>query len=253
MATWIAHLRIAERLLVQLDGLDAAAFALGNIAPDSGIPDEKWEHFDPPPKVTHFQIYDHPRFRSEDLRFYRQHLLPLRGARPDAALFSIRLGYFFHLVTDNLWYQQVARPAVERWRANFSDDATFWNEIKGDWYGLDHAYVRAHTGSLFWRVFVRCRYERDDLPFLPPQAVRRQLAYIQDWYRSDDDEIRALLARPFVYLTLAQMDTFVDGAVRRLTEIYRRAWLEGTPADGKVSALEMMEEEGCAGPGRGSA
>ncbi|TLN08164.1 hypothetical protein FDZ74_12365, partial [bacterium] len=98
MATWITHLRIAERLLAELPAggtpLDEVAFALGNIAPDSGVPDEKWEHFDPPPQVTHFQIHDHPDLRSADLRFYRDYLLPLRAARPDTALFSIRLGYF---------------------------------------------------------------------------------------------------------------------------------------------------------------
>ena len=240
MATWIVHLRIAERLLGELDAvLDESAFALGNIAPDPGIPDENWEHFDPPPRVTHFQV-EHPRYRSADLAFYREHLLPLRTASPDAALFSLRLGYFFHLITDNLWYQQVGRPAWERWRGDFADDAAFWSEIKGDWYGLDHAYVRAHPESLFWRVFVGCRYERDDLPFLPPQAVRRQLAYIQDWYRSDDAEIRAMLARPFEYLSAAQAEAFVAGACEQLAAIYRRGWLEEEPVDAAVSALEWL-------------
>jgi energy-converting hydrogenase Eha subunit F len=40
MATWIAHLRLAENLLEKIEGLDAAWFAIGSIAPDSGIPDE---------------------------------------------------------------------------------------------------------------------------------------------------------------------------------------------------------------------
>jgi phytoene dehydrogenase-like protein len=241
MATWIVHLRIAERLLGELNAtLDEYAFALGNVAPDSGIPDENWEHFDPPPKVTHFQV-EHPRYRSADVTFYRDYLLPLHHATPDAGLFSLRLGYFFHLITDNLWYQQVGKPAMERWRGEFADDAAFWSEVKGDWYGLDHAYVRAHPGSLFWRVFTGCRYERDDLPFLPPQAVRRQLAYIQDWYRSDDDEIRAMLARPFEYLSAAQAEAFVDGACEKLAAIYRRGWLEGAAVDGAVSALEWLD------------
>jgi len=89
-------------------------------------------------------------------------------------------------------------------------------------------------------VFVGCRYERDDLPFLPPQAVRRQLAYIQDWYRSDDDEIRAMLARPFEYLSAAQAEAFVAGACEQLAAIYRRGWLEEEPVDAAVSALEWL-------------
>jgi len=242
MATWIVHLRIAERLLAELPGLDEAAFALGNIAPDSGIPDEKWEHFDPPPRVTHFQIEDHPSLRSADLRFFRENLSPLREAKPDLALYSIRLGYFFHLITDNLWYQQVARPAWQRWRAEFGDDSAFWEEIKGDWYGLDHAYVRAHPDSLFWRVFIHCRYERDDLPFLPPTAVRRQMAYIQDWYRSNDAEINAMLARPFIYLSQAQVDAFVEEACEKLKKIHQLVWQTGAELDGRLSALELLPE-----------
>jgi len=241
MATWIVHLRIAETLLNQLPRLDESAFALGNIAPDSGIPDEQWAHFDPPPQVTHFQIPDHPRFRSADLRFYRDYLQPLDGGAAESALFSIRLGYFFHLITDNLWYAQIGRPAMQRWRGSFSDDPAFWDAIKGDWYGLDHRYVRAHPESLFWRVFVGCRYDRDDLPFLPPAAVQRQLAYIQDWYRSDDAEIRAMLARPFTYLNQPQVDAFIAAACAKLAGIYRRVWIEKMDVDGKISALEMTD------------
>lgn len=38
MATWIVHLRLAERLLPLIQGLDEAYFAIGSVAPDSGIP-----------------------------------------------------------------------------------------------------------------------------------------------------------------------------------------------------------------------
>jgi len=34
------------KLVNRITGLDPAYFAVGNIAPDSGIPDENWEHFD---------------------------------------------------------------------------------------------------------------------------------------------------------------------------------------------------------------
>jgi hypothetical protein len=47
------HLRLAENLLEMIDGLDGRSFAIGNIAPDSGIPDEKWESFEPPKEVSH--------------------------------------------------------------------------------------------------------------------------------------------------------------------------------------------------------
>ena len=45
MASWIVHLRIAENLLGFIPDLEPARFAVGNIAPDSWMPDEKWENF----------------------------------------------------------------------------------------------------------------------------------------------------------------------------------------------------------------
>jgi len=52
MASWIVHLRLAENLLGLIPdhsaarsrrSLEPASFAVGNIAPDSGMTDEKWE------------------------------------------------------------------------------------------------------------------------------------------------------------------------------------------------------------------
>ncbi len=79
MASWIVHLRIAENLLGLLPHLEPDRFAVGNIAPDSGIPDEKWENFTPPPWVTHFGVQSSSHRQLADLEFYRRYLLPLRG------------------------------------------------------------------------------------------------------------------------------------------------------------------------------
>ena len=42
MASWMVHLRIADRLLDEIEKIDATAFVMGNIAPDSGVPNENW-------------------------------------------------------------------------------------------------------------------------------------------------------------------------------------------------------------------
>ncbi len=240
MATWIVHLRIAEHMLGVISGLQEDAFTLGNVAPDSGIPDENWEHFDPPPKVTHFQPEDNSLFRCADLDFFRAYLSPntsLLGKED----FSIRLGYFFHLVTDNLWYLRVGKPAWERWRAQFSTDAKFWDEIKSDWYGLDHIYVRNHPESLFWRVFVKCAYQEDSLPFLPPQAVQHQLTHIQNYYRSNKQNVLGMLKRPFHHLNMSQVDGFVDEANRKLFDIYQKLWIDKIATDDCMSSLQLID------------
>ena len=173
MATWIAHLRLAENLLERLPGLDAAQFALGNVAPDSGIPDANWEKFDPPPEITHFKVSDGVLKDLADLEFFRRYL-----AGNDPALnpgrFSFRLGYFFHLVTDNLWTLLIGRPTHARYGEQFAANPKFIWEVKEDWYGLDFIYLRDHPQSLFWRVFLNAQPDGFDLDFLPRHALEHQ-------------------------------------------------------------------------------
>ena len=57
MASWMVHLRIADKLLDQIPGLSPTEFIVGNIAPDSGVPIADWSAFSPPTKISHFKIH----------------------------------------------------------------------------------------------------------------------------------------------------------------------------------------------------
>jgi hypothetical protein len=237
MATWITHLRIAENLLVDIPGLDSAQFAIGNIAPDSGIPDEKWEKFDPPPQVTHFKRSESVHKDIADLDFYRKYLADV--SPHDSRRFSFRLGYFFHLIVDNLWTVKVGKPTEEKYPDQFAADKDFIWEVKRDWYGLDQIYVRTHADCLFWRVFVEAQPDSADLDFLPPQALSRQLDYIKTFYQRRDEKIDEMCARPFIYLSAEEMNLFVDESSLKLLQIYRRLWPDPPLLDNLYSALEL--------------
>jgi hypothetical protein len=239
MATWVAHLRIAEELLLHIPDLNAAQFAIGNVAPDSGIPDEKWEKFDPPPRITHFKRSASVHKDIADLDFYRQYLAGLEGRRQPAC-FSFRLGYFFHLITDNLWTIAVGRPTQERYPEQFAADKNFIWEVKKDWYGLDHMYVRSHPDGLFWRVFLQAEPDSADLDFLPPQALTRLIEYVKSYYQRRDQEIEVMCARPFIYFSASGMDSFVIEAAARLKKIYHSLWPDPPALDGFFSALELI-------------
>jgi hypothetical protein len=128
MASWIIHLRIAENLLGLFPDLDPAHFAVGNIAPDSGIPNENWEKFTPPPEVTHF------------------------------------------------------------------------SDSSGD---------------------------------------QQNVAHIQQYYQRTDANVQALYNLPYIYLSAAQADGFVEASTRQISRIYKQLWIDGLPADGLVSALVL--------------
>jgi hypothetical protein len=241
MATWIAHLRIAEALLEQINGLDAPQFYIGNIAPDSGIPDENWEHFDPPKQVTHFMpASQKSSFDILDAEFYRGYLQGLTPAADDGR-FSGRMGYFFHLITDNLWWRWIGLPTQKRFKDQFEADPKFIWTVKEDWYGQDFIYVRDHPQCAYWTTFLHVPAPRCELDFLPTAAIERNIHYIQEYYQRQDEEIQARYHLPYLYLTKEQMDGFVDGTIRQIRAIYHLLWLDGRqPADNITSTLEML-------------
>jgi hypothetical protein len=241
MATWIAHLRIAEDLLARIPGLDSGQFAIGSIAPDSGVPDENWEEFNPPPEVTHFKRSRSVHKDIADLEFYRSYLADVSPA--DTARFSFRLGYFFHLITDNLWTLEVGWPTQERFPEQFAADEQFIWEVKLDWYGLDHLFVREHPDCLFWRIFLEVEPEDAEVDFLPPEALDRQISYIKKYYQKDDQEIRDMMSRPMAYLPKSEMDRFVIDACERIFSLYRLLWPSPPELVGLESALELLNSD----------
>ena len=244
MASWIVHLRIAEMILSHLPELDAGQFAIGNVAPDSGVPDENWENFNPPAEVTHFKKQKNTPNELgvyEDLRFYRQYLQGKVTLEKDPKRFSFLLGYFFHLITDNLWADRIARPTQQRYKSEFAQNSGFIWEVKKDWYGLDFAYVRSHPDSIFWSVFLDSHYEIEYLNYFPPQAIANQLDYIKTFYQRMDEKVdNQLRLTNNIYLNEAEMALFVDGSYRDLLRIYQAIWDRNVMVRGLVSAVELL-------------
>ena len=239
MATWIVHLRLAENLLDLIPNLDAGQFSVGNIAPDSGIPDENWENFDPPSNVTHFLSPEKEWVGSADSAFYKIHFSAIDMAK-EKDHFSFHLGYFFHLLTDNLWREKIFIPTQERLSEEFAADSKFISKVKKDWYGLDLAYVRDHPDSLFWRVFLDAQPDACDLDFLPIAAVNQQLQYIKAFYKEYEKEIREFYFPPYIYLTQEEVDGFVDEVTQRLYRIYQALWVEKIPITDEKSILSTV-------------
>jgi hypothetical protein len=244
MASWIVHLRIAEKLLGRSEGLDGVQFGIGSIAPDSGIPDEKWEKFDPPAEILHFQSTTSKRRQCSDLDFYRNYLEEMDWPGEDAARFSFSLGYFFHLIVDNLWEKQIGIPTEHlfenKYFGKFKDKGEFFREAKRDWYGLDFIYLRDHPESFFWQTFLKGDIQSMSLEFLPQEALKQRVDYIKNFYQREDEAVQVLMTRPWVYLSKERMDGFVEEAVQTVYQIYDLLWLRGVDAGHHKTALELV-------------
>lgn len=236
MGTWISHFRIAERLLERLPDLDAEAFILGNVAPDSGRPNADWTAFDPPKTVTHFLEPGEDEGRIRDLQFYRDFVRPAQ--REDRRKFSFILGYFTHLVSDNLWMHLIGQPTTQTFAAQFSmDRAGTWDRVKDDWYGLDHKFLRDVPDNVFARVVVDAINPPSPLPFLPADALADRLDELRTFYGNSE---ALVLDRPYPYLSEASMNRVIQDSARTITELLARLSAGDIPDTAEVS-LRLLE------------
>lgn len=182
MGTWICHLRIAEKLLPHFPELDKTLFTFGNLAPDSGIPNEDWTEFDPPKEVTHYLHKGEGEWMIRDLDYYREHLADL-NPQDDIQKYSFRLGYFIHLFSDILWSKYIHHTTVNSFRELIDEDqGKAWKLFKKDWYGLDQVYNYTHKDGLFWQVIHPVPNPPSYLPFIHENALHQQYDYIRKFY-----------------------------------------------------------------------
>ena len=210
MASWMVHLRIADRLLDSLPQLSAVDFVVGNIAPDSGIPNEDWTIFAPSTAVTHFRVDpSNPRAIQIPV-FVERYFTPARRASYTPAQNSFFLGYLVHLLTDQLWSTKVLTALMERFPDQWQADRQgLIVRAKEDWYDLDYKYLRQHPDFRAFRIYSGAvGYQNVFMSEFAPDAFDNRRQYITSFYLEENDH----LDREYPYLNEAQMDSFVSDA-----------------------------------------
>jgi hypothetical protein len=239
MGTWICHLRIAEKLLPHFPQLDKVTFTYGNLAPDSGIPNETWTEFDPPKEVTHFLEKGEGEDKIRDLVYYCEYLANI-SPQEDIQKYSFRLGYFIHLIGDLLWMKYLGSTTKTAFRELIAEDeGKAWKLIKKDWYGLDQVYNHAHKEGLFWQVIHKTPNPPSYLPFVQEIALHQQYDYIRKFYGEYDPYW--FEDRKYPYLNKATMSRIVDDTVKATLFILKQA--KETNLANLQSSVEILPTE----------
>lgn len=209
MATWLVHLRIADRILEMLP-LPRREFLAGNIAPDCGFPNGNG--FDPPTEVTHWTKSG--RKRDCDYIGFANAMLPLAKDEGERALI---LGYYSHLVTDVLWTRDIDEPAKRRFPELFRDHREeYYRLVKADWYDNDAAFLAKHPEFPVLTELSEIRCECAAFPYYKRDNINAQIINIAEFYRE-----RQYNGREFVYITSPQVDEFVEIATGEIIRLLR--------------------------------
>ena len=203
MATWVAHMRIAEHFMKAHENFNNERFLVGNIGPDCGVPDAEWRSFTPDKNVTHWLDTDGQTINADD---FKSRYLTQRDER-----YPFYLGYYFHLLTDTEWSKLHDRKKTEAAYAPLQTDPGFIWTVKKDWYGQDHLFLQNHPDSIFYTLFSKIdAFPNEYFDFYPENAFIRQVKYITEFYLSAKEDPN----RDFPYLSQREMDSFVENTIK---------------------------------------
>lgn len=223
MASWMVHLRVADKLLDKLPNLAETEFVVGNIAPDSGVPNEDWSAYFPNKEVSHFKMARENGKKGICVEEYiRQYFTEEMRIGYSQKQYSFYLGYLVHLLTDILWKKEIFETAVEAEKEEYVlDPAKMVWKWKADWYDLDFCYLRDNPRFRAFEIYEMAKgFSNTYLDIFAEDAFDNRRKYITEFYHQENDN----LDREYPYLTKEEMDTFVERAekfvIQELQELH---------------------------------
>lgn len=214
MASWMVHLRIADKLLDQIPDLSLVEFIVGNIAPDSGVPNDDWSAFTPNTTISHFKTHGN---KADPQEFAAKYFTPSLQKEYSAQQYSFYLGYLTHLITDVLWVRDIYAPSKVKFPELMAElgDNFIW-KMKEDWYDLDFKYLRDHPCFRAFKVYLGAEgFVNEFMDEFSPEAFDNRREYITGWYLVGKDG----LDREYPYLSEAEMDAFVEASTNEILDI----------------------------------
>lgn len=185
MATWIMHLRVAEKLKDIFSDLDIAAYYVGAIAPDSGKMVDDFTYV-PTKDVSHWKregVSYEQRFL-DNTEFYKKYCL----SQTDKFKKSLCLGYFVHILTDTIYVRDIIHPYIAKhgwdfWKANITN-------IRKGWYEIDFRFLAENENYLPYELLKTVKpFDNSFLDYFAPNDVYERIQFAINLYsKAETDE-----------------------------------------------------------------
>lgn len=224
MASWMVHLRIADKLMNEISNLSYTEFVVGNIAPDSGVPNDDWSAFTPSGDVSHFKTTDEEGFKDIHLNEYVEQFYTVeQRKRYNDKQKSFYLGYLTHLLTDMMWANGIVRPSKDKFKSLFDKDRTVWvRTLKKDWYDLDFLYIKKNPNFRSYLIYKNSvGFNNDYIDLFSVDAFENRRKYIANFYSGGRENVE----REYTYLKEEEMNRFVDESSEKISQILKEEYM----------------------------
>ena len=221
MASWMIHLRVADGLLDRLEDIDETAFVMGNIAPDSGVPNADWSAYVPSKDVSHYKTKEQDIAFYDIGRFLAEYFSPSRQKAYSRRARSFFMGYWAHLLTDREWIIRIMQPSVEAYPEEWAADRmALIRKLKKDWYDLDFLYLEQHPDFRAFQIYEQAKgFENDLMGMFSRGAFDDRRQYICGFYRGEHGNLH----REYPYLTPGEADRFVAEAINQVALEFQKS------------------------------
>lgn len=234
MASWMVHLRVADKLYNIIENLSEKEFIVGNIAPDSGEQNVDSTVFTPSRDISHFITKDSCKLPNPE-KFYREYI---RGKELERKKYSFYLGYYCHLLTDMFWEEDVYTPIKQRYRGEILNSKNLYKSIDKDCYDLDHMFLINHPSFRSYKILKDSKnFVNEYLGFFSNVAIFNRIKYICDYY----DKVNDNFIRQYHYVMRVTVDNFVDSVVEKIYARIKHEWddIRGSRFWKKVEPLSI--------------
>ncbi len=221
MASWMVHLRIADRFLSLIKNILPTEFVVGNIAPDSGIPNDNWSSYTPDKKASHFKTPgdDGHHYINADL-FRSKYLREDQILKYTLKEYSFYLGYYVHLLTDVLWIKHALQLCKSRSSQELLTSGGAIQSWKQDFYDLDAKFIRDNPKFRSFDIYRRAEgFKNVYLDIFAENAFDDRRSYIVSFYLNE----RYDLDREYSYFTENDMSSFIETAIKEIRDYIESA------------------------------
>jgi hypothetical protein len=216
MASWLTHLRVAEKIKQKVSEIDFPYFIIGGIAPDSGMPDGSQRNYTPSKEVTHYRYQKGDTVVDMDESvFFDNYLVPEKIMTRSDSTRSFLWGYYFHLITDKLWLEEYFRPFQNSYENESENpEKDFVDFIREEMVSLDFEYLKEKGTELIEQLKsfdgnINFFYEFDS------DYIYECKNCIADFYYGEP----LCLDREYKYLTHQIMEEFIAKASEKCISI----------------------------------
>lgn len=208
MPSWANHFRIADKLLPQIQNINADYFIIGNIAPDCGIPDSKHGVYNPPTGATHFtKDYLYSKKTDCNYNYIYNTYIKNESNRNKKSFF---IGYYVHLFTDCYYANRLFMP-IEKKFGDFRNNEKLRKTVAAQRNNIDFSYFKNNVSDAFERFKSYDGFNEDYPDWYRNNEISRQMKNIVDFYAKNEP-----IAMEYTYITPEMMNDFVRKAAQKV-------------------------------------